>query len=145
MTDRTALPGLPTTGRRDLDTAHLRVQAGIESLWSALEGGCRETAMTCTVELLAGLRADNSGEEALMRRSAYQDLDAHLAAHAALEAGFVALIRRTRDAAPVLGPAERDALLAGLRRLAEDLAAHVRVADETLARFLDSSGVRDRA
>jgi hemerythrin len=145
MTDRNALPSPPATGRRDLDLAHLRLQGSMEDLWRALERGNREEAMTCTVGVLAGLRADYLGEESLMRRSAFPDLDKHLETHAALESGFVALVRRIRDGGPDLGPAERDALRAALRRLAGDLAAHVRSADCALARFLDSAGVSDRA
>ena len=145
MTDRNALPSPPATGRRDLDLAHLRLQSSMEDLWRALERGTREEAMTCTVGLLAGLRADYTGEESLMRRSAFPDLDNHLEAHATLESGFVALVRRIRDGGPDLGTADRDALRAVLRRLAGDLAAHVRGADCALARFLDSAGVPDRA
>jgi hemerythrin len=143
MTDRNALPNPPDTGRRNLDVAHRRLQSSMEDLRRALERGTREEAMTCTVGLLARLRADYLGEESLMRRSAFPDLDRHLEAHATLESGFVALVRRIRDGGPDLGSADRDALRAVLRRLAGDLAAHVRSADCVLARFLDSAGVSD--
>lgn len=145
MTDRNALPSPPATGRRDLDVVHLRLHSSMEDLWRALERGNREEAMTCTVGVLAGLRTDYLGEESLMRRSAFPDLDRHLEAHAALESAFVALVRRIRDGGPDLGPADRDALRAVLRRLAGDLVAHVRSADCALARFLDSAGVPDPA
>jgi hemerythrin len=141
MTDDPSLPDLPSTGRRDLDRVHWRVSGSLGSLWRALDGGTREEAIACAIGLLEGLRADYVGEESLMRRSAFPDLDRHVEAHAALEAGFNAIARRIRDAAPGFPPEERSALRRALSRVAGELAAHMSTADVALARFLDAGGV----
>ena len=76
-----------------------------------------------------------------MRRSAFPDLDRHLQAHAALEAGFNGIARRIRDGGPEFPPDQRSALRRALSRAAGELAAHVMTADVALALFLDAGGV----
>ena len=141
MTDDANLPDLPPTGRRDLDSVHWRLSASLGSLWRTLDRGTREEAIACAIGLLDGLRADYVSEESLMRRSAFPDLDRHLQAHAALEAGFNGIARRIRDGGPGFPPDQRSVLRRALSRAAGELAAHVMTADVALALFLDAGGV----
>lgn len=133
------LPELPRTGHRDIDAVHRRLGENLAALWSALDAGDREQAMTGTVALLDCLRADYACEESLMHASRYPDMVRHQEAHAKLEAAFTGVARRLRGAAPVLGQAERTALRIALSRVAVELASHVLTADIALVRFLDGA------
>jgi hemerythrin-like metal-binding protein len=137
MKDDGALPELPITGHREIDTVHRRLGEKLDSLWNALGRSDREDAMSCALALLDGLRADYIGEEALMRASAYPGIDQHLEAHAALEAAFNGVVRRIRDVASPLDQGERTSLRRALKHVVVDLSVHVHTADSALARFLD--------